>query len=220
MKRKLRDNPLIQLAYRVKGYVTEAWFQTRMMYQRITSPDHLCAYDAWECGPILIKYATPRVQKFIAYKRHGVHIIDPVLAAKTTNHTEEEWKKIEADWKEVLQKILFGLEFEYQENFHNRLAKKLERKLKKKYGDWEAHIEKNRSFMQFDVMLPAGKGLLRMPDEDELTPEQIKELTDIHGPDWKEKCSHYYDIDLHHELYKKAQEGLELFGKWMMALWD
>ncbi len=74
--------------------------------------------------------------------------------------------------------------------------------------------------MQFDVMIPAGKGLVRMPEEEELTPEQIKELTDIHGPDWKEKCSHYYDSDLHTQLWRKAEEGMKLFGEWMMGLWD
>lgn len=221
MKRKRhRDNPLMRIAYWAKRHTEDFWFHTRMAYQRITSPDHLCSHDVWECGSTILKYATPRVQKFVAYKnRHGIKILDPVLANKT-DHTPEEWKKAEDDWEELLQKILFGLEFEYQENFYDRRAKRIQRRLKKQYGDWEAHTEKNRSFMQFDVMIPAGKGLLRMPDENELTPEQIKELTDIHGPDWKEKCSHYYDSDLHTQLWRKAEEGMKLFGEWMMGLWD
>ncbi|MDD5358295.1 MAG: hypothetical protein PHX80_04060 [Candidatus Nanoarchaeia archaeon] len=75
-------------------------------------------------------------------KKHGTPIFDEEMG------DEEREKK----WNDILNQIRFAFEFFYIDNFYDRKAKRLEAKIKRRYGDWTEKTEANKcdGFLDFE----------------------------------------------------------------------
>jgi len=208
------------LFHRVKRYVRDFWFWTRMTWQKLYRLDHIADIDVWGINSYFITKMYPLVKKFIRYKRHG----HPCLEEFYQGEDQDKWDSAGAEkrWEEILQEILFAFEFYYQDEFYDKTAKRLQKKLKKLYGDWEekklkyASIWTSANFKEIEGL--SIKNVI--VNYDELTNNDKLILEKEHGKNWLEKTANYHNHKLHGELHDRAQKGMELFGKYIMGMWD
>jgi len=99
-------------------------------------------------------------------------------------------------WLAAIDEMIFGFEFLLADMGHP----KIEKQFKSKYGDWTEEIEKN-------------KHVLNLYEEDDyLTTAKTNKLasSDVF----------YIDREMHNKFSKRAQKGLEIFGKYFYHLSD
>jgi hypothetical protein len=211
-------NTILNLPWTVKRIVKDKWFDFRMTLQRLYRSSHVAKVDVWNAHAVIIKKTYPLIKEFIKYKRHG----HPCLEGFYEGNDPKKWneKGAEKAWEKILQEILFAFEFTYSQEIQNKTAKRLEAKMKRLYGDWDAKLPKNRSYFFMDVERKVPGGCLLISDPKKLTKAEKTMLEEKDGKDWLEKHAHYYDIKLFNKLAMRAQKGFELFGKYLMNLWD
>jgi hypothetical protein len=118
------------LKYRLKAL---KW-NTKYLFQKLYRYDHIPDSECWNCSSYLVKIILPRIKAFSKIKRNGTPIFDSDISDEDR----------EQKWQDILDKIVFAFEFQYQEYFDDNKAKRLRAKIKRKYGDWEEEIESNK----------------------------------------------------------------------------
>lgn len=195
---------------RIKSYLDSWYWKCRYIIQKIYRNNHLSDLDEFECYSGLIKIILPRIEAFVKLNKHGTPIFDNELS------DIERAKK----WDDILSKIQFSFEFFYQDSFIDRKAKRLQAKIKRKYGDWEAKTKENETYFFMVHDKDQKLGTIKFSKE-ELTDENIEQLK-------QEKCERmglnqepfYYDVELYNKISKEAVEGIKLFGEYFLNLWD
>lgn len=138
--------------------------EIKWILQKLFTKAHVSDFDLWG----LYIYLTP----IIYYKLRAFRDKKRLGYPCSFENMEQ--------WDACLDEMLFAFEFIMsKENIKN------ENEFKKKYGDWEARIKKNK----MEPILP--------------------------GWDY-----YYFDKEMHEEFCRRQQNGLELFGKHFMSLWD
>ena len=188
----------------VRRIVKDKLFDFKMIFQRLYRHDHVAKVDIWNAHAVIIKKIYPLIKAFVKFDLHGY---------PSSVKSMKEWRKI-------LNEILFAFEFTYQEEYFDKTAKRLEAKMKRLYGDWDAKLPKNRHYNFHDVERKVPGGYLWITTLKQLTKEEKAFLEKKDGKDWMEKHAWYWDMKLHNKLGVRAQKGFELFGKYLMNLWD
>jgi hypothetical protein len=217
MKRfNVLEASLIDPFFYVQRKYKDARLFFRTVWQRLIRHDHVADQDIWGAHAVIIKKTYPLIKAFVKYNRHG----HPCLEGFYDGNDQKKWdsKGAEKEWERILQEILFAFEFTYQEEFRDRTAKRLEAKMKRLHGDWDAKLPKNISYFFWRDMEDGTSLLIDRPSK--LTKAEKRAYEEKDGKNWMEKYAHYYDYKLHFKLCKRAQEGFELFGKYLMNLWD
>jgi len=189
----------------------------KMFFQKLFRANHISDNEIWSMYSYIVKNTLPRLQAFKKAKRVSFQVTSENY--DYAGAYEEERQKLEIQrWETVLEKILFAFEFTYQENFSGRKAKRIEKKIKEKYGDWDAKTPDNKSYHFWKRKNNEMSELVSSPIE--LSKEDIARYSKEYGKDWAEKNCFYYNVELHSSLHTMANEGFELFGKYFQGLWD
>jgi len=190
----------------------------RMAVQRIFRKNHLSDNMLWDARTPLIKYSYKIVKAFKESERNGY----PSDFSEYNEHewkSEDEYKQAIADgklkgggfaaWEKVLDIILMAMEHEISES---SLKKQSEWYLK--YFGMDPHDDTNKcneyinySYREIDAKKNIGSTLShQMPDLDKV--------------EWCTKEVHHSNLDLIRYAEECVQYGFELYGKYILSLWD
>jgi hypothetical protein len=206
----------MNIFYYIQRKVEDIYYDAKELWQHLIRWDHVSDRDVWGMNDVFIKKMYPYVRRFVKSKwRQGFHVLPEYWDNEGMSITDED-AAIKA-WEEVLNKILFAFEFHRQDDFSDKTAKKLEAKLKREYGDWEA--EDLKYCVIYDEQDITGSWITHY---DKITDEQKDKFISKYGIGWFQKVRKYYhNGDLYFNvLHKKAEEGMKLFGEYAMGMWD
>lgn len=186
--------------------------------QRIYRPNHTSDRDIWSLDFHLAEIILPKLIAFQKANKHGTPIFDDYVQDENDDQEKARTKK----WDDIIDQMIVGMKYVVVDGYGKKY-KKYERELKRQFGDWDAKTEKNKRYHLWKHLPPNenGERMSQLVDDpSELSSEDIEELVKENGPNWLQDSIHYYNVNLHNEIAKKAQEGLKLFGEYFMNLWD
>ena len=198
-------------------WIRDIPYKLRMFCQKLFRPNHIPDNEIWNLDCYLVKLILPRLQAFKKAKRVSYQVVNKETYDYMLPNEEMDKKEAEA-WEDVLDRMIFAFEFAYQEAFDNRKAKKLRKKIKEKFGDWDGETENNKHYFLWKKN--DNGSYTSASFFEELSSEDILRYEKEDGKNWLKEQTFYYNVQLHSELQKKATEGFELFGKYFQGLWD
>lgn len=211
---------IIDFFYSIRRFVLGIRYDVKNLLQFVFRPDHVCDSDIWNLYSTVVRKNINLIRAYKRKKRMGYHFVDGVEIHE--NPTDEQEKSAIDAWEKVLDDIVFAFEFCYQENYDDWKAKNIRRKLKRKFGDWDAETKENE-FCFFWRTIKDGeyKNYSELVTGfDEMNEEDMAGLEKELGKDWRKKVTRYHNKELHDKLEKKASDGFVLFGKYFQSLWD
>ena len=186
----------------LKNRVEMMFDEVKWFFQRLFRSHHCADIDLWGMDSCLAKTILPKLK---AFRRQPFHGYPSCFCEYEENcgMTKEEYDaaKTKGDiiggempkWLETIDKMIFALEFILIDQGTN---KKLMKKFKRVYGDWEAEIPENKQVINW----------YESKKDDSVTTD--------------ETAGKLYNMKLYDDLRLKCQEGLDLFGKNFNSLWD
>jgi len=177
--------------YTIWHKISSAGYEVKYFFQRIFRKSHLADMDNWECVYYIVKDALRRVKSFRASNRHG--------HPGSLNSMEE--------WDKILDEIILKLELWFK-----LFAGGDYESMCIEHG-WEYPRAKKIENKSVDYLFEGKDG----------TGVQTDDLDyDIKNPDYTYRGRQvlYYNAKAFEELQKIADEGLQLFAKWLPGMWD
>ena len=205
--------------YRIPTRIKDFFHNVEYAFQLVFRKNHIPDRQIWNLYPYMAEYLYPRIKAFKESKRMG-------YPADFSEYNENEWENKEnydlaieygkmigggeKAWEEVLDKILFAFEYlkaEEDEKFQKKV-------FAIKYGDIHEEIKSNLCEHTWYKNKSNDTSMLVDKNDPINLDEWEKEEHDLFSN------SFYYNIKLHTEFSKKAEEGFKLFGKYFMSFWD
>lgn len=188
---------LFRIAYKCKELLSHIkWF-----FQKIIRPHHCSDLDLWGLDIHFAQIILPKLKAFRKYPLHGHPISFCDYSEDDGAWTKEEYDKYKKSgdivgggheaWLKTIDEMIFAMEFILIDGCC--ASKTLEKRFKKKYGDWHEKKPENKCNTNWG------------------NDPEFKEMVDN---------TFYYDSKLHKKMIERCQKGLELFGKYFSNLWD
>jgi hypothetical protein len=206
------------LWYKIR-YPKEIYYDIRAICQKIFRPDHVSDREVWGAFFYFIKKMYPLFLRYKNLERQGTPFLEGFEGPNYKDDPDDyDWEAMHKRWEEILEEILFAFEWGLIED--KKYGKRLTRKIKRQYGDWEAKTEKNRHITWFGSEKKLPKEAKEALMKSSMTEEERLLLKKELGEEVYENASFFYDTDLYMKLDLKAQQGMKLFGEHMYSLWD
>lgn len=190
--------------YCVERFIKNIVCSIKYFFQKIFRSAHISDIENWNLHCTLAKQILPKLRYFRNSKLHGYPSVfsDP--------EDENIPESVRADmigggheaWLKVLDEIIFA--FEYVDLYHRGSEKYLNIFLKK-YNYEDPHAEKPENL----------KVSYKYRNGDNVTFTSDKPV----DKDYK-TVNHYYNEKLELEIANRHKNGIELFAKYFMYLWD
>lgn len=191
--------------------------KVKWTFQKIFRKSHTSDPDLWSLDYFLAKKILPALKDFRKQDLNGYpsefsSFEEASITRSAENPlTKEEYEDLYVGggfdkWLATIDKMIFGFEYTIAQNECS------EEKFYKKYNlkDPYEKIEENAwDEYVYETNVNGSIGTCWSPHE-----------LDEEGYTFVEKRKKYYNDKLHRSYLKKAQEGLELFGKHFTSLWD
>lgn len=187
--------------------------EIKWFFQKILRPDHVSDCELWNLGNHLAEIIYYKLKRFKRMERHGYPIgfseynpDDPAWPSKKAYDADIKSGKIVGGGPDMWEKYIDEMIFAFGWQLAEGEWKKSERRwVHKNIGLW----------LQEEKEKFSTKELLQGKDQ------KINEWIE----DWKRAKINYmqvhnYPRELKWEMYKRADNGLKIFGEYFRGLWD
>jgi hypothetical protein len=203
-----------------KNYIPNRFYNIKYFFQRTFRSYHAADIDLWDLDYHLAKIILP---KLIAFKKANTHGYPNAFSDydEDCGVTKEEYEKGKAEgyyvgggyeaWHKVIDEMIFGFEYVLV----NMTFSKKEEQFYEKYGYKYPYRETDDNLAwSYNYVDNSNNSIMCTSELLDTTLDKNKNYTVL------SKERFYYDSDVQNEVAKRANKGIEYFGKYFMNLWD
>lgn len=181
--------------YRIPTKIRNIISEIRWFFQRVFRKNHTSDNQIWDLAYTLIDYIRPKLQAFIDTEKMGYPAI-------FSEYNENEWRSKEEYDKAIKEGKHLGGGPEAWDKVLKEMMFAFD------FYHWDGEIKETDFLKKYNLEDPYEK-----------KPENKVEMDD-NWPDFLRDEDYYHNLELHREYHRRAEKGLELFGKFFMNLWD
>lgn len=215
-----------------KTYIPDFKFWLKRNFQRLVRKNHLADVDTWNMchtiGPNILK----NLQAFYDYEGHGhpAYFSEWGYEGCTDTHgglgiTKEEYEEYKAKgiygggemeaWKATVKEMIFAFEY-------NTLESRADKFEAKFYEKWDLlnPYRKTEDNLSWGYSFEGKDGTHMSCGQCDIDRRGSVKAVEEEGYTFISKHRTYLDMPLIREYGKRAEKGMELFGKFYWNLWD
>lgn len=208
--------------YRIPIKIADAFRAVKYKLQRIFRKSHASDPDLYNLNDRLAEIILPKLKAFRDIPPHGYPMAFSEYEEPGPWPSHEEYEKAKAEgkvvgggmeaWLAAIEEMIFGFEYILVDK-----GPKYERRFFDKYGyDWHAEIPENLCQERTYENPETGDVMVIVEKDAEPPAPWVRKKGGLLGLNEP----FYYNAELHTEATERAKKGLELFGKYLLSLWD